>query len=81
MSAMGLHLHAASSGNVAVLPLDCGARFTGGCSLHFALQAEWLFSVTGEEFEVLCPCQLSEVREAYLCESDRQQLLVNVAEK
>lgn len=39
------------------------------------------FSVTGEEFEVLSPCQLSEVREAYLCESDRQQLLVNVAEK
>lgn len=81
MSAMGPHLHAASSGNVAVLLLDCGARFTGGCFLHFALQGEWLFSVTGEEFEVLCPCQLSEVREAYLCESDRQQLLVNVAEK
>ena len=78
---MGPHLHVASSGNVAVLLLDCGARFTGGHSLHFALQAEQIFSVTGEEFEVLCPYQGSEVREAYLCESDRQQLLVNVPEK
>lgn len=80
-SATGPHWHVAPSGSRAVPCRTAQRDLPGGRSLRCALRAERPFSFTREEFEALCPCRVPEVREAYLCHSDRQRPLPQLPEK